>query len=64
MGLFCFYEFLGILECGPHIRVYNPIFLTYFFRGGSARKAPDDSVYRNPGSPHHRLAMTDRGIEL
>ena len=63
MDFFCFYEFLRILKCGPYIRVYNAIFLTYFIGGGTACKAPDDSVYRNPGSPHHRLAMADRGID-
>ena len=51
MGLFCFYEFLGILECGPYIRVYNAVFLADFFGGRPAGKAPDDSVNRHPGSP-------------
>ena len=63
MGFFCFYEFLGIFKRGPYIRVYNAIFLTYLVGRGTACKAPDDPVYRNPGSPHHRLAMTDRGID-
>ena len=58
-----FYEFLGILKRGPYIRVYNAVFLTHLLGAGPARKAPDDSVYRHPRSAHHRLAMTDRGID-
>ena len=51
------------LKRGPYVRVDNAIVLTHFFGGGTACKAPDDSVYRNPGSPHHRSTMTDRGID-
>ena len=63
MSFFCFYEFLSVLKSSPYIRVGNAIFLTDFFWGCPTCKVPDNSVHGHSGPPHHRLAMTDRGID-
>ena len=63
MRFFCFHECLRVLKSGPYIHVDNAIFFADFFWVCSSCEAPNNSVHWHSGSPNHRLAMTDRGID-